>query len=125
MAASESPITVAELSRKINHHLLQSCALLAGNEPVEAMEEANFSLYLAEVRKVHYLQSKSQYYRGLCLMKLELWEEASAAFTKAASIRWWAYRVAELKAESERMIIEARKRPGRSMTGNRDVLKYL
>ena len=38
-------------------------------------------------------------------MELERWEEASAAFTRAASIRWWAYNVAVLKSEAERMMV--------------------
>lgn len=106
MAASEPPITILDATRKINHHLLRSCALLANNEPDQALEEATYALYLAEARKIYHLQSKSQLYRGLCLMELERWEEASAAFTRAANMREWSGRVAELKIEAERKIAE-------------------
>jgi hypothetical protein len=99
-------MTVADANRTINYHLLRSCALLAQNQPEEGLKEADFTLYIAEVRDIYHLQSKSQFYRGLCLMELERWGEASAAFTKAANVRWWASRVAELKIEAERRIIE-------------------
>jgi hypothetical protein len=39
-------------------------------------------------------------------MELERWEEASAAFTRAANMREWSGRVAELKIEAERKIAE-------------------
>jgi tetratricopeptide (TPR) repeat protein len=107
MAASEPPITLSNAIRKMNHHLLRSCALLAHEEPDEALEEADYALYLAEARAVYHLQSKSQLYRGLCLMELERWEEASAAFTRAANVRGWGARIAELKIEAERKIAEA------------------
>ena len=110
MAASEAPITIDDATRKINHHLLRSCALLANNEPHEALEEANYALYLAEARKIYHLQSKSQLYRGLCLMELEGWKEASAAFTRAANMREWSGRVAELKIEAENKISESEER---------------
>lgn len=110
MAASETPFTVKEAGQKINHHLLQSCALRAQDKPEEALEQADYCLYLAEVRKLYHLQSKSQFYRGLCLMDLERYEEANDAFTRAASVRWWAWRVAELKAEAERKIAQTEER---------------
>jgi len=46
--------------------------------------------------------SKSQLYRGLCLMKLERWAEATSAFARAANVRGWAVRVKDLKSECER-----------------------
>ena len=100
-AASETPITIVDAIRKVNHHILRACALLAHDEFDEALAEADFALYIAEARKIYHLQSKSQLYRGLCLMKLQRWEEASAAFTRAANVRGWAERVAELKIEAE------------------------
>lgn len=118
MAVSETPITLTDAIRKMNHHLLRSCALLAHDEPDEALEEADFALYLAEARKVYHLQSKSQLYRGLCLMQLERWEEASAAFTRAANVRGWAERIAELKVEAERKIIEAENKRERNGNAN-------
>ncbi len=48
--------------------------------------------------------SKSQLYRGLCLMKLERWAEASSAFARALNVRGWAVRVQELKSECERHV---------------------
>ena len=110
MTASDMPITITDAIRKMNHHLLRSCALLADDKPDEALEEADFALYLAEARKIYHLQSKSQLYRGLCLMELERWEEASAAFTRAANVRGWAVRIAELKIEAEQKIIEVERR---------------
>ena len=110
MAASGTPVTVKEAGQKINHHLLQSCALRAQDEPENALEEANFGFYLAEERKLYHLQSKSQFYRGLCLMDLERYKEADEAFTRAASVRWWAWRVAELKTQAEHKIAQAEKR---------------
>lgn len=115
-AASETPITLDDAIRKMNHHLLRSCALLAQKDLDKALSEADYALYLAEARKVFHLQCKSQLYRGLCLMQLMRWEEASAAFTRAANVRGWGTRVAELKIEAERMMNDAeqaRRRAGK------------
>ena len=125
LAASEAPMTIADANRTINYHLLRSCALLAQNQPEEGLKEADFTLYMAEVREIYHLQSKSQFYRGLCLMELERWGEASTAFTKAANVRWWASRVAELKIEAERRIIEAQDgRVSSTKKRRRDISKY-
>lgn len=40
-------------------------------------------------------------------MDLERYEEANDAFTRAASVRWWAWRVAERKTEAELRIAQA------------------
>ena len=125
MAALDAPITLVDFTRKINHHLLRSCAALAKHRPDEALKEADFTLYLAEARKIYHLQSKSQYYRGLCLMGLEQWQEASQAFTKAASVRWWAARVALLKAEAERRIEAEEKRGSPIRHGHGEIVRYL
>lgn len=109
-AASEMPVTLTDAIRKMNCHLLRSCALLAENASDDALQEADFALYLAEARKVYHLQSKSQLYRGLCLMELERWEEASTSFTRAASVRVWGTRAAELKMEAESRILEVERR---------------
>lgn len=114
-AASETPVTLDDAIRKMNHHLLRSCALLAHRNLEGALAEADFALYLAEARKVYHLQSKSQLYRGLVLMELERWEEASVAFTRAANVRGWGTRVAELKTEAEKKlndVEEAMRRKG-------------
>jgi tetratricopeptide (TPR) repeat protein len=109
-AASDLPITIEDTIRKVNHHILRSCALLAHDEVDEALKEADFALYLAQARKIYHLQSKSQFYRGLCLMELKRWEEASTAFTRAANVRGWAGRIAELKIEAERKFRDAEER---------------
>ena len=106
-AASEPPITIVDATRKVNHHILRACALLAHDELDEALAEADFALYVAQARKIYHMQSKSQLYRGLCLMELQRWEEASAAFTRAANVRGWAVRIAELKIEAERKVNQA------------------
>ena len=48
-------------------------------------------------------------------MELERWEEASVAFTRAANVRGWGTRVAELKTEAEKKlndVEEAMRRKG-------------
>jgi len=47
--------------------------------------------------------SKSQFYRGLALMELRRYKEASDAFTKAASVRDWSGKVWSCKNVAERM----------------------
>ena len=117
-AASETPVTLNDAIRKMNHHLLRSCALLAHRNLEGALAEADFALYLAEARKVYHLQSKSQLYRGLVLMELERWDEASVAFTRAANVRGWGTRVAELKSEAEKKLhdVEEARRKRREQT---------
>jgi hypothetical protein len=117
------PITTKEAAQNINAHLLRVCALLANDEPGEALKEADFTLYLAEVREMHHLESKSQFYRGLCLMELERWDEASKAFTRGASVRWWGWRVEGLKREAEWRSVE--ERSGRFRRGARKRLERL
>lgn len=103
---SDSSASTADTTGRVNYHLMRSYALLTCDQSDEGLEEADSAFLIAEARKIYYLQSKSQLYRGLCLMKLERWRDASAAFTRAANVRGWAQRVAELKMEAERKLIE-------------------
>ena len=103
---SDSSASTADTTGRVNYHLMRSYALLTCDQSDEGLEEADSAFLIAEARKIYYLQSKSQLYRGLCLMKLERWRDVSAAFTRAANVRGWAQRVAELKMKAERKLIE-------------------
>ena len=96
-----SPTTI-ELSQIINLHLIRSCALLQCDQAVRGLAEADFALEIAERNGVHYMVCKSQLYRGLCLMELGRWGEASWAFTRSANVRGFGVRLGELKREAER-----------------------
>jgi hypothetical protein len=99
-------IPMGDFSQRINGYLLRSCALLAAGDPRQGLQSADTALRLAgEItlnERYSYMQSKSQLYRGLCLMELKRWGEASAAFTRAASIADWKGRVAELMIEAQK-----------------------
>jgi hypothetical protein len=99
-------VPLHDVTQRINLHLLRCAALLAYDQPEKGLKDAEAARRAAETEAVYYLQCKSQLYRGLCLRKLARWEEASAAFTRAANIRGWATRVEELKREAENMIVE-------------------
>ncbi|KAG9241314.1 hypothetical protein BJ878DRAFT_483057 [Calycina marina] len=98
MAMPQQPIKY-----QINRQLLRSVSLLAVDEPTKALQHAEDALFTAVIADVFYLQSKSHLYRGMCLMKLGRWIEASWAFTRAASVCYWGGKAGELKMECEKM----------------------
>lgn len=103
--ATIDPSTILN-SRKVNFHLVRSCALLAFDDPVSALLAADKALREAEHVQIYYLTCKSHLYRGLSLMQLGRWREASFAFSQAASVKGWALRVSILKSEAERRAAE-------------------
>jgi EAL domain-containing protein (putative c-di-GMP-specific phosphodiesterase class I) len=117
--SDSSRVSRHEVTQRINLHLLRCAALLAYDQPEKGLYDAEAARSTAEDEAVYYLQCKSQLYRGLCLRKLARWEEASAAFTRAANIRGWATRVEELKREAENMIAEQRMGRSRRIASGR------
>lgn len=100
------PVTIS-CARTINLHLLKSCALLACELPDRALEVADRALTMAEEKKIYYMVCKTQLYRGLALMEMGRWRDASFAFTRAANVRGWAMRVPNLKRETDMKLREA------------------
>ena len=92
--------------RTINLHLLRSYALLANGSSVRALRAADEALSIATTQLIYHMMCKSQFYRGLCLMELQRWKEASDAFTRAANVRAWADNLAGLKTTAERRLVE-------------------
>lgn len=97
---SEPALTV---TKQINLSLMRCCAVLLNGHP-DCLLYADNALAMAEESGHHHLISKSQHYRGLSLMKLKRYKEASNAFTRAASIRDWAQRASGYKSTAERMV---------------------
>jgi hypothetical protein len=69
---------------------------------------------MSEEAGIYHLVSRSQLYRGLCLMELKRWKEASCAFTRAASVRDWQGKVWELKNMAESNLLQESRRKGKA-----------
>ncbi|TAQ90936.1 hypothetical protein B7494_g707 [Chlorociboria aeruginascens] len=105
-----SPPPQPSPTQQINLHLMRSCSLLAGGEPLMGLLAADQALAIAENEGIHRLMSKCQLYRGLCLKEgpkntggkseEERWEQAYKAFVRAASVRDWNGRIEELTREA-------------------------
>jgi hypothetical protein len=78
--------TVLQDHRNTNLSLLR-CVCLLENDMPDCLRFANDALAIAEEAGLHDLATKCQMYRGHCLFALERWNEASDAFTRAATIR--------------------------------------
>ena len=113
---------MGDFRRRINGYLLRSCALLAAGDARQGLQSADTALRLADEISANdifsHAQSKSHLYRGLCLMDLRRWEEASAAFTRAASITDWRGRVAELMIEARKNLAIERNEKGMMECGS-------
>lgn len=92
----------------INLHLLRSAAMLAANRIARALGSAERALSIAREHSIYHLISKSHLYRGLCMMELSRWKDASNDFTRAANVRGWARRVTELKYTADMKLQEER-----------------
>jgi hypothetical protein len=104
------PRTVIEC---INRDLIRCCADLAMHRPA-CLGLADNALAMSEEAGIYHLVSRSQLYRGLCLMELKRWKEASCAFTRAASVRDWQGKVWELKNMAESNLLQESRRKGKA-----------
>jgi hypothetical protein len=102
------------ITKQVNRELLRCSALLPLAHP-ECLERADNALAIAEEARACHLISKSQFHRGLALMELKRYKEASDAFTKAASVRDWSGKVWSWKNSAERMVHIEKKFKGKSM----------
>jgi hypothetical protein len=98
-------------SEEINLYLLHCIAFLAMDEPTRALHSANAAGRAAKVAgtaglglAMYHLECKIHFYRGICLMRLRKWKEASWELTRAANIRPWAKQITGLKRECEQMM---------------------
>jgi hypothetical protein len=96
-------------AQRINRELIRCCANLAMDNPV-SLDFADNALAMAEEAGIYYLVSKSQLYRGMCLMESKRWKEASFAFTGAASVRDWEGKAWELKNMAESNLLQESRR---------------
>ncbi|KAF8857371.1 hypothetical protein BDZ45DRAFT_563096, partial [Acephala macrosclerotiorum] len=71
----------------INLHILRAQCFLALEEPLNALQQANYAVQIALDYNVVKLQSKAQLCRAKCLIEVGRWEEAKSALVRAASIR--------------------------------------
>ncbi|KAE9378332.1 hypothetical protein N431DRAFT_554562 [Stipitochalara longipes BDJ] len=102
------------ITKQINLQLLRCCALLPLAHP-ECLVRADNALAIAEDAELYHLVSKSQFYRGLSLMELKRYKEASEAFTKAASVRDWSGKAWFAKNAAEGMVHVEKKFKKKSM----------
>ncbi|KAH8820863.1 hypothetical protein F5884DRAFT_63674 [Xylogone sp. PMI_703] len=110
-------------SALVNTYLIRSASCLASGDNRDALANADLALGCAvdasghedpRVQQCFYKPiSKAQFYRGKALMRMQRWEEASSAFTRAAGIWDWCGEGRKLKDECESMI----KRGGYSGSG--------
>ena len=105
----------------INLHLLRSAAMLAANRIARALGSAERALSIAREYSIYHLICKSHLYRGLCMMELSRWKDASNDFTRAANVRGWASRVTELKFAADMKLQEEREQRVRLRRGRHTI----
>lgn len=108
-SSSRSPSVsppVPTATTNVNLHLMRSCALRAAGYISRALNSAEQALSIATEHSLYHLICKCHLYRGLCMMQLSRWKEASNDFTRAANVRGWAGSVSELKLTAEKNLLE-------------------
>lgn len=89
------------IEAQINFHLLRCVAHLTCDSPEEGLEEATDALNVAISAKMYHMQSKAQFYRGLCFKRLKKWKRAQLCFVSAANVRGWAKDIPRLGKECD------------------------
>jgi hypothetical protein len=120
--ALTTPLTISK-AQKINLHLLRSCALLACQQPVRALQAADVALKHADDHGIAYMVSKSHLYRGLALMGLGRWEEAEESFGKAGGVRGWGLKMGKLRERCVVQVLEYENAMKKDCGDERDRIK--
>jgi hypothetical protein len=96
---------VLRIIKEINLDLIRCYTLIQVDDPMY-LDFADNALARSEEDGIYHSVTKSHLYRGLCLMKLKRWKEASSAFTRAASVRDWEGKAWELKNIAESNLLQ-------------------
>jgi hypothetical protein len=110
------PDPLSRVIKSVNRDLLRCCTLLTMSNP-ECLKFAENALALSEEAGIYHSVAKCQLYRGLCLMKLERWKEASYAFTRAAGVKDWMRNAWEMKNLAESNLLQESRRRGKTRLG--------